>query len=70
MLYRRCYIDGMVNLRDMITLSEAARRLHVVRPTLYRWIKRYHVPVLRVGDMPYVSIADIEALAEKRRSLT
>ncbi len=51
--------------QDFITVAEAAKRLHVSHPTVWRWIKSGRLPASRVGPKSIrIRSADLERLVQ------
>ena len=54
---------------DLISITEAARRLGVNRITLHRWRQANKIIVLRLGKTVCVPVAEVERLELEREAL-
>jgi excisionase family DNA binding protein len=57
----------VLNVREegYVTVAEAAQRLHVSHPTVWRWIKAGRLPAYRVGPKSIrIKSADLERLVQ------
>jgi len=43
------------SLQDLVSVPEAASRLGTTRTTIHRWIKRFGLPAIVLGNRPFVS---------------
>lgn len=50
-------------LRDTISIQEAAKRLGKSKKTIYRWVESGKIPALRAGREYFIKIDVVEALA-------
>ncbi len=47
---------------DVMTVPEAARRLHRPKMTLYRWIRAKKIMAVQLGGILFIPIGEIERL--------
>ncbi len=58
----------IINDTEFCTLSEAARMLHVSKPTVWRWVQSGKLPAVRVGGRAIrVRQGDLAALVQPLR---
>ncbi len=57
--------EDPVHLEPLLTLLEAARRLHISRSFMYELIRKGVLPVVRIGGVLRFRPEDVEALIGK-----
>ena len=52
-----------VDISDLLTPNQAARRKGVSRQRIYTWIKSGHLPVVEIAGLPFVRASELKRLA-------
>lgn len=49
-------------MEKLYTITAAAKELYVSRPTIYKWIKRGQLKLLRINGIPKIKESEIKRL--------
>ena len=54
-----------VNNEDLISVGRAAKILGITRMTLYRWIKISKVKAIKLGNISFIHVKEVDRLKAK-----
>ena len=55
----------VVTIQDFVTVGTAARKLCRSRMTIYRWIEAGKILSLKMGDVVFIPISEVERLQKE-----
>ena len=62
------YMSNVIDVSDLINLTQAARYLEVSYMTVYRWKKSGKIKVVYIGNWPYVPFGELVRIKEGSNS--